>query len=194
MAPARTAATKLRTPTCRGCNAEFETNNANRVYCCGLCGALSNAARSGLCFICGQSSPARWTAHSGDPVLQEFWVEHLPCRRDALDDYGRPPSPPRQRKKATRKGSYRKHRDVVLERDGLVCAICRVPTDPDAHNQEDRYPTLDHITPVSWGGTDDLDNLRIVHRWCNLYRSSAFGFADDDFARAAWDHFGETPP
>jgi hypothetical protein len=29
-------------------------------------------------------------------------------------------------------------------------------------------PTLGHIVPMAEGGTDDLDNLRLEHRKCNL--------------------------
>lgn len=34
-------------------------------------------------------------------------------------------------------------------------------------------PSLDHILPVSKGGTDFLDNLRLAHRKCNMDRSAA---------------------
>ena len=32
----------------------------------------------------------------------------------------------------------------------------------------DRFPTLDHVIPQSRGGTDEIDNLRMSCRRCNL--------------------------
>jgi len=46
---------------------------------------------------------------------------------------------------------------ALIKRDGLVCAKCST-----AENL-----TVDHIIPISKGGTDDLDNLRLLCRSCN---------------------------
>ncbi|WP_420873464.1 HNH endonuclease [Novosphingobium resinovorum] len=34
-------------------------------------------------------------------------------------------------------------------------------------------PTIEHITPRSEGGSDDLDNLVLAHRICNQRRAQA---------------------
>jgi hypothetical protein len=49
------------------------------------------------------------------------------------------------------------HRAELLERDGHQCNAC--PATDDL--------TIDHIIPITKGGTDDLDNLRILCRRCN---------------------------
>jgi hypothetical protein len=50
----------------------------------------------------------------------------------------------------------------AFERDGRRCALCgeQVQTWETTH--------IDHIVPVSRGGTDDVANLRAVHGFCNL--------------------------
>ncbi len=57
-------------------------------------------------------------------------------------------------------------RAAVLARDGLVCQLCGNPI---------RYQSniaIDHIIPVSKGGPDTLDNLRVAHRFCNSRRNN----------------------
>ena len=46
---------------------------------------------------------------------------------------------------------------ALIERDGLACAECGTV----------EKLTVDHIIPISKGGTDDLDNLRLLCRSCN---------------------------
>jgi 5-methylcytosine-specific restriction endonuclease McrA len=51
------------------------------------------------------------------------------------------------------------------QRDGRVCGICG---DPIA---QDEQPTLDHITPLAFGGSKRrLDNLQLAHSSCNWKR------------------------
>ena len=62
----------------------------------------------------------------------------------------------------------------ILERDGYTCQLCGAgPNDPDPYypNRNTRLH-VDHITPVSQGGTDDPDNLRTLCSTCNQGRSN----------------------
>lgn len=51
---------------------------------------------------------------------------------------------------------------VVMERDGAVCAWCG--------SKENL--TIDHITPISGGGTNDLSNLQVLCQSCNSRKGS----------------------
>lgn len=53
--------------------------------------------------------------------------------------------------------SYLQYRDVVFSRNNNMCVKCA--TDNDL--------TIDHIVPVSRGGTNDLWNLQTLCRSCN---------------------------
>lgn len=61
-------------------------------------------------------------------------------------------------------------RIAIYERDGWVCQLCGDPVDRDLGPSDVWAATLDHIVPRSKGGSDDFDNLRLAHRWCNSVR------------------------
>lgn len=50
-------------------------------------------------------------------------------------------------------------REAVIKRDGMVCAYCGSEAGP-WH--------IDHIHPVSRGGTDEIGNLTVACALCNL--------------------------
>lgn len=47
---------------------------------------------------------------------------------------------------------------AIFDRDGSTCVVCGSPDRPE----------IDHIVPWSRGGTNDLSNLRILCRRCNV--------------------------
>lgn len=51
--------------------------------------------------------------------------------------------------------------DILRKRDGFACYLC-----PEPYTEE-LGPTIDHVKPLSKGGTWDLDNLKLAHRKCN---------------------------
>ena len=57
---------------------------------------------------------------------------------------------------------------LVLERDGNRCRRCGEPIDMAIGGLAPEGPTLGHVLPYSKGGTDDLANLGLEHRRCNL--------------------------
>lgn len=84
------------------------------------------------------------------------------------------------------RASKRQHREHVLrtrtrsgetihllllgERDGWRCHLCgrRVT---EIRGNENRSPSIDHLVPVSAGGTHTWDNVALAHRICNIRRS-----------------------
>lgn len=70
----------------------------------------------------------------------------------------------RQRRRPTRA----KYTDLqVFERDNWTCHICGGPVDPDLDRLHEMGATIDHITPISKGGVDELDNVALAHWSCN---------------------------
>jgi len=59
----------------------------------------------------------------------------------------------------------------VYLRDGWICRLCNESVDRFAVHPEPLAPTIDHIIPVSKGGTDDEYNLRLAHSSCNTKRN-----------------------
>lgn len=56
-------------------------------------------------------------------------------------------------------------RASVIGRDGYICGLCGDPVDHDDVH-------IDHILPVSLGGSDDLPNLQVTHSRCNLVKGA----------------------
>lgn len=64
--------------------------------------------------------------------------------------------------------------DITLEklfaRDHGICYLCGEPcdwADVTDGNAGDRYPSIDHVKPVSKGGSHTWNNIKLAHRVCN---------------------------
>lgn len=62
-------------------------------------------------------------------------------------------------------------REEILERDEGVCHICGTLVDTSVAWPDDMYPSVDHVIPISKGGPDTLENVRLAHLICNLRKS-----------------------
>ncbi|QDM56277.1 HNH endonuclease [Gordonia phage SweatNTears] len=57
--------------------------------------------------------------------------------------------------------------EEVFIRDGWICQLCADPVDPDDKHPSKWSPSLDHIIPLSRGGTHTWDNVQLAHLGCN---------------------------
>ena len=68
--------------------------------------------------------------------------------------------------------------DKLIERDGLRCALCGEMCDPNDHSWSKyagpKYPSIDHIIPMSKGGGHTWDNVQVVHIICNSEKGDSF--------------------
>lgn len=61
----------------------------------------------------------------------------------------------------------------VFDRDGWRCKMCGVTTPKKLRGtHDDRAPELDHIMPISLGGSHTLDNVQCSCRRCNGLKSN----------------------
>lgn len=58
-------------------------------------------------------------------------------------------------------------RPRIYERDGWMCQLCGEPVDPALIFPDRLSATLDHIVPLSLGGTHDPSNVQLAHLGCN---------------------------
>jgi len=65
-------------------------------------------------------------------------------------------------------------RNEILERNGFTCQLCGAGAgDPDPFNPNRKVRLhVDHVKPISQGGTDDKSNLRVLCSACNQGRSN----------------------
>lgn len=66
----------------------------------------------------------------------------------------------------------------LYKRDRGVCWICGKPCDPHDWTEingtiicGNAYPSIDHVIPLSKGGKESWDNVRLAHRICNSIKS-----------------------
>jgi hypothetical protein len=79
-----------------------------------------------------------------------------------------------ERKPAIDQGISPPLRNEILERNGFTCQLCGAgPGDTDPFNPSRKVRLhIDHIIPISQGGTNDKNNLRVVCSACNQGRSN----------------------
>lgn len=85
----------------------------------------------------------------------------------------------RRARKRTRKHTLRTNGPAdrftlreIAERDGWRCHICRKRVGKSYHPNHQRAGSIDHLIPVSEGGTHTLDNVALAHRICNSIRGA----------------------
>lgn len=63
----------------------------------------------------------------------------------------------------------------LYERDNGICYLCGKPCNYEDYTRSDKgafiagklYPSIDHVKPLSHGGTHTWDNVRLAHMICN---------------------------
>jgi 5-methylcytosine-specific restriction endonuclease McrA len=62
--------------------------------------------------------------------------------------------------------------DAIIERDGNVCHICNSEINLSLARNSRFGATIDHVIPVSKGGADTLENMRLAHWICNIKKGN----------------------
>ncbi|ARB11536.1 HNH endonuclease [Pectobacterium phage vB_PatM_CB7] len=55
---------------------------------------------------------------------------------------------------------------MAIKHNGVNCYVCGQAITKES------FATLEHIIPVSKGGTDNMDNLALSHQKCNQLRGN----------------------
>lgn len=107
---------------------------------CVVCGGLISAEFRGDRAYCGDRCARLARRHTGNST-----------RRLRVPDQGDPIS-----------------RVAVYERDAWICQLCSEPVDPNLEYPDPRAASLDHVVPLSRGGTHESTNLQLAHLKCNV--------------------------
>lgn len=83
--------------------------------------------------------------------------------------------------RAVKHGGKHKYytRQHIFDRDGYDCYICNTPVDLAANHIQGQpgwelYPHIEHVKPLSKGGDDILENVKIAHAVCNIRKGAEF--------------------
>jgi hypothetical protein len=60
----------------------------------------------------------------------------------------------------------------VFERDGWVCYLCGFTIDESLRFPDPLSASIDHLEPLSRGGSDALDNVGATHLRCNMAKGN----------------------
>jgi len=162
---------------CKECNQEFERGDRT-VFCSEPCryeGTKKHARNRWReeranrpefkelpCTWCNQTVIIR----SSFPGLR---VTHPDCKKERIRA--------RNKTKNTRRRTYQAvtHRvsiEQIGDRDKWTCHICSEHVDPYLPGNHREGGTYDHVIPLSKGGSDQVDNLKLAHWICNVRKSN----------------------
>lgn len=149
---------------CLYCGKEFIKTTHDKEYCTKNCSRLDYYFRNKKmlkrkCKECGKdftTSDSRMQCCSKECSDKRNWRNAYLIRK----------------RRAKSNGLYERDISVsgIIERDGSSCYLCGNKVDESSHYTSDYYPTIDHVVPLSKGGTHSWDNVRLAHRLCNMYK------------------------
>lgn len=119
------------------------------VGVCAECGRDYVKSKHALSFsrVCGKRCKAR------------YWKRRNPARRRLLNE----------RHRMRKRGAFVADviARVIFERDAWICQLCKGPVRQDLPAGHPRAATLDHVVPLSRGGTHEPANVQLAHHACN---------------------------
>lgn len=65
----------------------------------------------------------------------------------------------------------------IFDRDEWLCHLCGEDVDPDLSHPDPLSASLDHIVPLSLGGSHTEDNVACAHLRCNLSKGNRYEVA-----------------
>lgn len=175
-----------------------EIRKASRQRKCIECGGVFEAQASAK-FCSHQCSVRSKAAKKAERACQECGSKFLPVygdkRRNFCSEFCATRHFKRVTKGVARAKSYGAQSEpinpiAVMERDGWTCHICGEDAPRELRGtMRWNAPELDHIIPLSAGGSHTYDNVACAHRSCNLDKGDALppGWAEP---QRVWVHRG----
>lgn len=157
---------------CTHCNSPLTSRRRETRFCSLRCSALSQVrSPHPSCAEPDCEKPSRRHGfcknHARLRVPSRSDLAHA-RKRNQMKNHAR-------RGRARQSNSEMIDRDVVGDRDGWKCGICRRKVDRAKTYPHPRSPSLDHVIPQSEGGPHTYANVRISHLACNVARSDRGG-------------------
>lgn len=165
-----------RSSVCVICNVSFVGSRARMLYCGVECRKVGNARKAAErwrefaeskgpfkewdCKWCGRKVQVRSSLQGGKKYHDECAVKARRARNRVKS----------MKRKGFTTDSTITH-ESIAERDGYRCYLCGDDVDMSLPRTSRFGATLDHVIPISKGGADSMDNLRLTHWICNVKKS-----------------------
>lgn len=162
--------------SCEWCLVEFETEWDTKKYCCRQHKERAREYRkTGTFKVSPELRTATPVYPRTCPSCEEVFVTAKASKTYCSNECSRYA---RERRKSEAGRQRRQKKSPALKariyfRDSGLCQLCFGPIDTELKYPDPWSLSLDHIVPVSQGGTDAAYNLRATHLVCNVRRGDA---------------------
>lgn len=168
---------------CTECGTEFLSRTLKLYTCSKTCSVARGSRLSGESWQKSKQSRPHFKeiecSYCSRPVtvpssFTQKIVSHPECKAERKKA--------RNRIKQTRRRGYRATlRNLSVEkmgdRDNWTCHICREPVNPLLPSNHREGASVDHVIPLSRGGSDEPENLKLSHWICNVRKSNKVNYA-----------------
>jgi hypothetical protein len=148
------------TRVCVVCGDQYEPHRKDQACCSLVCSKkhshkalVENNKKISICQMCGESFEVFFSG-----CIEPKYCES--CRRAVDRDRCRG-------RRAVTSVDYVINENDVYEKYNWTCAICGEKIDPDIKWPSPQSKSIDHIIPVSKGGSHTFNNLQLAHLGCN---------------------------
>ena len=93
------------------------------------------------------------------------------CSRECSNRYSWRVHDNKKRYTKNGKADYSITLQKLYKRDKGVCKMCNRKLSFDCHYNSNDYPSIDHIQPIAKGGLHTWDNVQLLCRGCNTFKS-----------------------
>lgn len=110
------------------------------------------------------------------------------CSEECSQRYARRTNKLRRNKRLRNNGDidYDISLDRLVSKHKGICYLCNDKVDKEDYRTTkeghfiagDTYPSVDHVIPISKGGTHTWDNVKLAHRRCNYIKSDSKVISD----------------
>lgn len=170
-------------PLCEICKRPVLSKSKRKKYCSDPCYKEGNKLRAKDRYQKEQlEKPATKTVICGwcNKELELPFSANAP--RKYHDDCKIQARRARDRIKTVKRQGYRSNylvtHEEIAKRDDYTCQICHEPVDMSLPRTSRFGATLDHIQPLSKGGSDTLENLQLSHWVCNNRKADKVNYAE----------------
>ena len=155
---------------CRVCRCDFYATKTNSGICSDECRKQRAREKAGNWYN-QKHGDTRPCASCGNVINRNGKRMCEECRRIGKAESRRASKSIRRAREKTN-GPYELIRaTAVFKRDEWICRLCNQPTESHEKVPHPRAPTIDHIMPISKGGTHTMDNVQCACFECNWMKA-----------------------
>ena len=150
---------------CINCNKEYKTHRSKSKYCSYECSYEYKVKHKPIhnkkCKEC-----SKWFSSTNNRLIFCSSVCGKKYRNREKETLRR------KRIKQNGKVDWKISIERLMKRDKNICYLCGDCVDINLDPNHNYYPSIEHVIPVSKGGTHTWDNVKLAHRKCNYLKSN----------------------